>query len=215
MNKKVGILTIVSLTGCASLPTDTPPTWQQNSEHYLLAGRQGWMPGQHLSFGDYQIQVEKSSALRLVDDVLLNAKQQTVRLALRDNMGRQATFNYQQKCDGHRGALTFFEPNKFSGQITTANQQGALSDPYDFVFASHRYQLSSGKFNWPQVLEVSRDGQALAELHLGVSDGAWRTQDHIWFAKALSAEDALLAALLAGYAVTYQPDYCDTDDRDS
>lgn len=214
MIKAIATLSLLGLVGCATLPTDTPPKWQNNSDHYLLSGRQGWMPGQQLAFGDNQIDVDKSSELRFVDDVLFNARHQSVTLNLKDSSGVKAKLRYEQKCDGHRGSLTIIEPNKFTARVSYQGKQASFTDPYNFTFGGHHYQMRYGESNWPQVIKVSRDAAPFVELHLGVSDGSWNTQDHVWVVNSLSAEDAKVAALLSGYAVTYDPEYCDYDEDD-
>ena len=202
---------VLGVVGCSTFPRDTPPVWQSHSEHYLISGRQGWMPGRQLNFGPYQIDVDKSSDFGVLEKVLFNARHQKVSLTLTDPMGVQATLRYQQKCDGHHGNVTFYESNPFSARMDIQTQHVTFTTPYQVRVDGQQYRLRFGESNWPQIIEVQKNHQPFFELHLGVSDGSWQTQDHLWFVKGQTAAETKIGALLAGYAMVYQADFCDIE----
>ncbi|WP_115720228.1 hypothetical protein [Gallaecimonas mangrovi] len=211
MLKGITTVAALALVGCTAMPTDTPPPWQSRSTYYVLSGRQGWMPGRHLSFGPYRVDVDSSGHFNFLDNMLLNARHQSVALQLTDAQGGDARFLYQQRCDGHHGSVTFVEANKFAARIDVQGLQSTSSDPYHFTVGGHQYHLAYGPSNWPVVVSISQDGHAFAELHLGAYGGSMRAEDHIWLIKGLDKTDTLIGALLVSYAASYRPDYCDTD----
>ncbi|RQW64349.1 hypothetical protein [Vibrio viridaestus] len=212
MVKRIITLSMLALTGCVSVPTDTPPKWHENSDQYVIKGRQGWMPGHHLTFGPYQVDVDKSANLNLIDDVLLKVKHQSVTMTLSSNDSEQAQFHYEQRCDGGHGSLVIIEPNKYAAQIDAQGKKASFTDPYNFSFNDQQYHLAFGDTDHPQVITIMQNKKALAELHLGVFNGSLSAQDKVWLMKEDSQPDTAIGALLVGYAATYEPSYCDDDE---
>ncbi|MFM2476837.1 hypothetical protein [Celerinatantimonas sp. MCCC 1A17872] len=201
-------LSLLALVGCTAIPADPPPSWQARSNHYLLSGRQGWMPGRHLRFGPYQVSVDTKAPFNLLDDVLLKSRHQSVTIDLTDNAGDSARLHYEQRCDGHHGDLTIVEPHKFAAHIEAQGLLATFNDPYNLTLNGQHYHLDYALNAQPKVISISLNRRGFAELHLGVFDGSFSVKDHVWLVNDLAKSDAVIGALLVGYAVTFRPDYC-------
>ncbi|CAM3947968.1 hypothetical protein VA7868_03333 [Vibrio aerogenes CECT 7868] len=211
------LASLLLLSGCTVNPADSEAEYLKNTPRYTMEGRQGYMPGRDIRFGQYHGSVEKdwvnAHGIRILGDMLSDDSLQKVSLKVRDSAHHSASIGYRQACGWdllsflNDGMIKLFD---FKGKIHMGNKVWTFDDPTRIRFGTQWFGLDKDELSNTsgEVYTVTLDDNVVAELHLSVYLGGLSQADYVWMDESQSADVQLMTALLVTYAATYAPPQC-------
>ncbi|GLQ76079.1 hypothetical protein [Vibrio penaeicida] len=205
------------LSGCVFMtPTEAEPTFLKNSQRFEVKGREGWMPGKNIHFGEYSSDVSKGKITGQRDvyfsgPYLEEDDARTVSIKQFGPNNTSAALEYKQYCivKGYRppydekpeyeSIKVTHDPN--IGVLTFNNKRWMLNAMKLTDDAGNTFSISSGT--------ISLNSKIISEYTLGHWTGGLNNADYIWLDETAAKETKMIVATLMTYLSTVEPLPCE------
>ncbi|MCE0495198.1 hypothetical protein [Vibrio salinus] len=209
------LLSVALLSGCTVNPNDGKPEFLTNAPRLTLEGRQGFMPGQKLRFGQYHGGVNKSwvnaAGLGFLVSTLADDKLQSVKVRIQNADNQSVSINYLQSCSWDLASVLIdgiSRPTDFKGKIHVNNTLTSFSEPTKIPYKKQWFNVDISYLQSDHRYTVTLANKVVAEARLQVYVGGMSNEDYVWIDQTQPEDIKLMAATLIAYAVTYETPDC-------